>query len=112
MPTVKGGTKKRLPYSGCQTQAKNLFHKGLEAGTPSAFHVTLSPPDAATHMHTLIQSCAFSCSPISSVESWKCNLLGLVQSEDVGILVQKPGKQHFSSSGALSPPVRMFLFAI
>ena len=52
MPTVKGGTKKRLPYSGCQRQAKNLFHKGLEAGAPSAFHVALSPPDAATHTHT------------------------------------------------------------
>lgn len=49
MPTVKGGTKKRLPYSGCQRQAKKLFHKALEAGAPSAFTVMLSPPDTATH---------------------------------------------------------------
>ena len=108
MPTVKGGTKKRLPYSGCQRQAKKLFHKALEAGAPSAFTVMLSPPDAATRTH----SCAFSCSPISPVESRKLNLPGLVQSEGIGLLVLNPGKQHFFSSGGLSPPVRVFLFAI
>ena len=58
MPTVKGGTKKRLSYSGCQRQAKKLFHKALEAGAPSTFTVMLSPPDAATHTHTAVLSLA------------------------------------------------------